>query len=190
MPPMSGRLPRQPAACRWGSRFWRSAPWRFAISLVGSTAGGWSRFLSPVPGTFESEGVESVMGPMSRTMVNLVLDTTLLVTFIALVWCSVVLRFVFPPGPNANGWTLWSFDYDQWSGIQFGLVAVLTLGFLVHVMLHWSWVCGVLASRLSRDKKKVDEGIQTLYGVGLLIVLLSAIGVGVGAAVLSIHSPY
>ena len=128
---------------------------------------------------------------MSRTAINFVLDTTLLVAFIVLVWCSVVIRFVFPPGPNADGWKLWGWDYDQWSGLQFGLVGTLAVGFLVHVMLHWTWVCGVIVSRLARDKKKqIDDGIRTLYGVGLLIVLLGAIGVGVGAAVLSVRAPY
>lgn len=128
---------------------------------------------------------------MSRTIINFLLDSTLLVAFVVLIWCSVILRFVFPPGPNADGWTLWGFDYDQWAGFQFALVGVLTLGFLVHVMLHWNWVCGVVATRLSRQKRAaVDDGIQTLYGVGLLIVLLGAIGVGVAVAVLTVRSPY
>jgi hypothetical protein len=43
---------------------------------------------------------------MSRTIVNLLLDTVLLVAFVLLVWCSVVVRFVFPPGPSATGWKL------------------------------------------------------------------------------------
>jgi hypothetical protein len=56
---------------------------------------------------------------------------------------------------------------DQWATVQFALVAVLALGILLHVMLHWNWVCSVVATRLARDKKaKLDEGSQTLYGAG------------------------
>jgi hypothetical protein len=128
---------------------------------------------------------------MSRTVVNFLLDTVLLVAFVLLVWCSVVVRFVFPPGPSATGWKLWGYDFDQWAGLQFSLVGALFVGILVHVMLHWSWVCGVLASRLSRDRKgRVDEGLQTIYGVALLIAVLATIGVGVGAAVLSVRPPH
>ncbi len=128
---------------------------------------------------------------MSRTVVNFLLDTVLLVAFVLLVWCSVVVRFVFPPGPSATGWKLWGYDFDQWAGLQFSLVGALFVGIVVHVMLHWSWVCGVFASRLSSDRKgRVDEGLQTIYGVGLLIAVLATIGIGVGAAVLSVRPPH
>ena len=126
----------------------------------------------------------------SWTDINFWLDALLLVIFVVLCWSAVVVRFVFPPGPSAKGWTLWGFDYDAWAGLQFGLLGVLSVGILVHVMFHWSWVCNVIATRFFRDKKaRLDDGLQTIYGVGLLIVLLNIIGLGVAAAVLMIQSP-
>ena len=108
----------------------------------------------------------------------------------ALCVAAVIVRFVFPPGPAAAGWTLWGLDYDAWSGIQFGLLAALAGGILVHVMFHWSWVCNVIAARLSRDRRgRVDDGLQTIYGVGLLIGLLVTGGIVVAAAVLTIRGP-
>ena len=122
--------------------------------------------------------------------VNLVLDAALLVVFMALCFAAVVVRFVFPPGPGAKGWTLWGLDYDAWGGIQFGLVAALALGVLVHVMLHWSWVCNMVASRFVKTRQgRVDDGLQTIYGVGLLIVLLAAVGGALATAVLTIRGP-
>jgi hypothetical protein len=35
----------------------------------------------------------------------------------------------------------------------------------------------------------VDDGLQTIYGVGLLIVLLNVIGISVAAAMLTITGP-
>lgn len=125
---------------------------------------------------------------MSRTLINFVLDTLLLVAFLVLVWCSVVVRFIFPPGPSSAGWTLWGGGYDHWAGLQFGLVALLALGLLLHVMLHWSWVCGVIASRLKKGSK-IDDGAQTIYGVGFMIVLLNVVGLGIAAAALGIQAP-
>ena len=126
--------------------------------------------------------------PISWADINFWLDTALLVVFAALCGCATVVRFVFPPGPVADGWRLWSADYDQWCSLQYGLLATLAVGILVHVMLHWSWVCNVTASRFGRGKiVRIDEGTQTIYGVGLLIVLLNIIGLFVAAAALMIQ---
>ncbi|MFM7108776.1 MAG: DUF4405 domain-containing protein [Planctomycetaceae bacterium] len=127
---------------------------------------------------------------VSWSDVNLALDAALLVNFVGLCIAAVIVRFVFPPGPAAREWLLWGLDYDAWAGIQFTLLAVLAVGILVHVMFHWSWVCNVLAARLARGGKgRVDEGTQTIYGVGLLIVLLHVIGITVAAAWLTIRPP-
>lgn len=127
---------------------------------------------------------------MSRTLINLVLDVLLLLAFLGLVCCAVILRFVFPPGPEARGWRLWGLAYDGWISLLVGLVGVLTLGVLLHVMLHWHWVCGVLATRIvGKGKGRIDEGVQTLYGVGVLIVLLHVVGLVIGAAILTIQPP-
>jgi hypothetical protein len=127
---------------------------------------------------------------MSRSTINFLLDSSLLLAFSVLVWSSVIVRFIFPPGPEANGWFLWGLAYDQWHSIQFAMIAVLALGILIHLMLHWSWVCGFMATKLARDKKaKIDDGTQTLYGVGLLIVIFNLLGLAIAAAALSIQSP-
>lgn len=122
--------------------------------------------------------------------INFVLDGALLVVFAVLCFSAAVVRFVFPPGPGAKGWMLWGLDYDAWGGIQFGLLAAFAGGILVHVMLHWSWVCTMVTGRfLGRGKARIDEGLQTIYGVGLLIVLLAIVGGATAAAALSIKGP-
>ena len=97
-----------------------------------------------------SEPRSSGQRRISRTAVNFLLDLALLVAFLGLIWSTAVLRFVFPPATAAAGWTLWGFNYDDWSGLQFALVCVLLLGVVLHVMLHWTWICGVIAARLPR----------------------------------------
>lgn len=127
---------------------------------------------------------------MSRTAVNFLLDTFLLLTFVPLVWVAAMLRFVFPPGPEADGWRLWGLGYAAWAEVQFWITAVMLGGVVLHVMLHWTWVCGVVASRYGRAKKgKVDDGIRTLYGVGLLIAILHVLGIALTAAALMVEDP-
>lgn len=88
---------------------------------------------------------------------------------------------------------LWNMPLSQWMDLQFGMLSAFSFGILLHVMLHWSWVCGVLGSKLvrARDGKKrtMDDGQRTILGVGLMIVLLNIMGLGVAAAVLSVQAP-
>jgi hypothetical protein len=127
---------------------------------------------------------------MSRTALNFWLDSALLGLFLALVFTSVVAQFIFPPGTAAAGWKLWGGGYAQWRDVQFGTLCAFTLAVLLHLMLHWSWVCGVVASTLKRNKKPhLDDGVRTLYGVGALIVILNLLGLAVAAAALAIHGP-
>lgn len=126
---------------------------------------------------------------LSRAQVNFLLDALLLVMFCAILATAVIVRFVFPPGPDAAGWRLWGYSYHAWCTFQFGLIAALALGILIHVMLHWSWVCGIAVTQFVRHKRaKLDDGTQTIVGVGLLILLLNLIGLVVAAAALSIQS--
>jgi hypothetical protein len=73
--------------------------------------------------------------------------------------------------------------------LHFGLLAVLVFAILVHVMLHWNWVCSIIATRLLRRSGKVDDGVQTLYGVSTLILLVILLSTLIIAAQLSVHSP-
>ena len=88
----------------------------------------------------------------SRTETNFWLDTAMLVVFLALIFVSVVVRFVFPTAASTTGWTLWGASLDQWMDYQFGLLGLFCFAVLVHLMLHWNWVCGVVTSRMFRAR--------------------------------------
>ena len=130
---------------------------------------------------------------MQRTLINFWLDLTLLILFLIVVWTSFTIRFVFPPATLAAGWRLWGGTYDQWADFQFVAICLFALAVLIHVMLHWTWVCGVITSRLLRRKdgkrRNWDDGIRTLYGVGLLVVLLNVLGIAFATAVLMVQGP-
>ncbi|MBL8817383.1 MAG: DUF4405 domain-containing protein [Planctomyces sp.] len=128
-------------------------------------------------------------GRMSMSEINFWLDALLMVIFIALGIAAVIVQFVFPPGVAAKGWTLWGMSYGQWCSIEFGLVSLLGVGVLVHVMLHWTWVCSVISRRMLHQKEIPDDGIRTVYGVGLLIAILLTSASFVVAAMFSISEP-
>jgi len=129
---------------------------------------------------------------MNRTSVNFLLDSLLLVLFVLLLFSSVVLRFVFPPATTAASWMLWNAGYDDWAQFQFLVLCLFAFAILVHVMLHWTWICGVISSRLTQWRARpirIDEASRTIYGVGLLIVIVNIVGLSIAAAVLMIQPP-
>ena len=144
------------------------------------------------PQTPPSESTRiSAKSGWNRTKVNFWLDTALLLAFVSLCGVSVVIRFVFPKPTIAAGWRLWGGAYEQWADTQFILLAVLAFGVLIHVMLHWAWICGVIVNQILRTERRraADDGVRTLYGVGLLIVLLNIVGAFIAAAALMIRGP-
>ena len=126
---------------------------------------------------------------VSKTLINFWLDVALMIVFTGLSLVAVIVQFVFPPGTAAKGWTLWAMNYGQWCSLQFGLLCTLGLGVVVHVMLHWTWICGVISRKLLRKRELPDDGIRTVYGVGLLIVLLLTGATVVGFAMMTIQMP-
>jgi len=129
---------------------------------------------------------------MTRTTVNFILDTALLIVFVVLCWIECVVRFVFPPTYEADHWLLWGLDLDAWLSVELGVLCVLTMGILLHIMLHWSWVCGVVTNRISKWRGRTirpDDGSQTLWGVVLLAALLHVVAIAVMAAAWMIQPP-
>ncbi len=127
---------------------------------------------------------------MSRTLINFFLDTFLAIVLMVLIWLTFTLQVAFPPPTAAAGWTLWGLSYNAWSRIQFGAFCVLVGGVLVHIILHWTWVCAVIAKQFFGKKPKTqDDGTLTLYGVGTLVVLFNLLGAALAAAYFAVQSP-
>jgi hypothetical protein len=129
---------------------------------------------------------------MSRTAVNFAVDVLLLLITLALLFTTAVLRLVFPVPTASAGWVLWGSGYDGWANFQFVLMLFVAGAVLVHIMLHWSWVCGVVITKLLRRPAraaKLDDGSQTLWGVGMLIVVLHILAALVGLAYLTVQPP-
>lgn len=126
---------------------------------------------------------------LSISLINFWLDATLLVLLFCVGWVSAILRLVFPAPTTAGGWVLWGWSYDQWADFQFDCLCGLALGAVIHVVLHWNWVCGVLTAQILKSRNRIDDSMQTIYGVGFLIVLLHMILAIVIAAMYSVVKP-
>jgi len=125
----------------------------------------------------------------SMALINFWLDASLLVTVVFVGWVTIALQVIFPAPTLATGWTLWGLTYNQWHQLQFGGICFTGFAILVHVMLHWNWVCSIIVTQVLRQKGRVDDGWQTIYGVATLVVILGVIMAGLIAATLMVKSP-
>ena len=122
---------------------------------------------------------------MSRSTLNFCVDAALTVLLLTALGVFAVVHFVFPAGTAAAGWVVWGLDYDTWCDVQVVAVSAFALGVLLHLILHWKWVCGYVAERLSRGlgrKVVMNDSARTLYGVSLLIAVLTLLGALLTAA--------
>ena len=126
---------------------------------------------------------------LSMALVNFWLDASLLVTVTFVGCIAAMMQVVFPAPTMAAGWSLWGLTYNQWHDLQFGSICFCGLVILLHVMLHWNWVCNVVGAQILRIKGRPDDGKQTIYGVATLIAVLSLILAAIVAAMLTVHEP-
>lgn len=125
----------------------------------------------------------------SRSKLNFVLDAVLAAAFVLLCAVAAIIQIVFPAPTTAAGWTVFGGTIDQWLILQFGCLCVLAGGVVLHVMLHWSWVCGMLTRGRPDSVLRTDDGVRTIVGVAFLLFLLHVIGLAVLVAMLTVHSP-
>ncbi len=129
---------------------------------------------------------------MSRSTLNFLVDMTLATLFGAVLAATSIAEFVFPPGLDSQGWSLWGLEIDGWRSVQVAAIGLFSLGVLLHLILHWNWICGFLTARLSRRwgmRVKINDSEKTVYGVATLILFLSILGMVVTAAEFSAKPP-
>lgn len=121
------------------------------------------------------------------TIINFWLDVLLAVLFMVQAWMLAVIHYAFPRGAGSD-WRIWGGTPLDWSETLLTTYCIFAIGIVLHVMFHWEWICGVVATRLLRWKATKDDGSHTLIGVGLLVVLIHILIGGVLLAKFSVIS--
>lgn len=115
---------------------------------------------------------------LSNNAINFIVDAILLLAFMGVLTLTAIVQFVLRGTPTA-GRTLWSFDRAAWQSAQSASIGVFAVLVLLHLILHWSWVCSFVASRLSKKIGRpiaINESARTIWGVATLIAVLTCMG--------------
>ncbi len=109
---------------------------------------------------------------MKRNTWNFIVDGVTLMLFGGLAWTGFLMHYVLPPRygrAHGTDLLLWGWDRHDYGQIHFYLALGMLALIVIHVWLHWSWVCSTVSSLLGRAK--VKYGWRIIYGVIFFLIL-------------------
>jgi len=108
---------------------------------------------------------------MRRSAVNLLIDVITLLVFFAKVWTGCLMHYVLPAGGGrAHTLTLWGMNRHDYGNVHFYLALAMVALIIVHLWLHWPWVCSIMSNLLGAPQPKRFK--RALYGMTLLLVMV------------------
>jgi hypothetical protein len=117
---------------------------------------------------------------MRRNTLNFVVDTVTLLTMLLMISTGLLLKFVLPPRRGTGAYQmLWGWDRHDWGDVHFWTAVVLGGLLLLHVALHWKWVCATTRQFLQHGEERVPltpASIRNIYGVAFLALIAAVIG--------------
>jgi len=118
---------------------------------------------------------------MKRSTLNLWIDILLFLNMWGLIFTGLLMHYILPAGQGrGRSLTLWGWNRHNYGDLHFYMSLVLLGLCIVHVWLHWSWVCCMISNVLTGKSNKTKR--DTIYGIVFLVVFL-VITIGVLAAV-------
>ncbi len=129
---------------------------------------------------------------LSRAAVNFIVDACLFLNLVILLWIILLLNVIFPPATGADGYVVWGIGYDSWNQALLWTAGTFTFGILLHLILHWNWVCSFVRSRVAASLGRSfvpNPATNTLYGVSVLIGVFLVGGALLTLAELALTAP-
>jgi hypothetical protein len=101
---------------------------------------------------------------------NFLIDVLTFLVFFAKVWTGLLIHYILPPG-GGRGYalTLWGMNRHDYGNIHFYLALAMVALIIMHIWLHWPWVCSILSNLFGTSQPKRNR--RTLYGAILLLVI-------------------
>lgn len=119
---------------------------------------------------------------MRRSSLNLLIDVLSTLVMLALIATGLVVRYTLPAGSGGHGrgggLVLWGLDRHGWGDVHFWLAVTVGVLMVLHVAMHWRWVCATVRHVLRRGEPAGSAGPlrSNLYGVGFVAAIVLLIG--------------
>ena len=113
---------------------------------------------------------------MDKTRLNFVIDALMFLCLMAIAGLGFLMKYILPPGREVwvrygrnvdLTWLGW--DRHDWGGLHLYLAFALLSLLVIHLILHWSMILGLLA-RLLPDPKRRQRVALAFLIVSLLLL--------------------
>jgi hypothetical protein len=111
----------------------------------------------------------------AKSSTNLWIDVISLIVMIGLALTGGLIHWVLPAG-SGHFQTLLGWNRHDYGQVHFWLAVAAVALLALHVLLHWTWVCCVVAKAVGRESP--SRGAQQAWGLALLLFLALLIGGG------------
>lgn len=112
---------------------------------------------------------------MKRNTLNFWIDLISFLVMFGLIWTGLLIHYVLPPGTGGRhggqGLSLWGLGRHDYGDIHFYLALTLIGLMVIHVWLHWSWICEVMNKLLGM--KSTSSARRATYGIVLLVLIVT-----------------
>jgi len=116
---------------------------------------------------------------MKRNTLNYLVDLVTFLVMWGLLTTGLLIKYVLPPG-TGHRLAVSGMNRHDWGEVHFWLAVSVCALAIVHVWLHWQWVCATTRRLLTRSEgedKLKSKGGRAVWGIGLIVVMT---GVTVG----------
>lgn len=117
---------------------------------------------------------------MRRNTLNYIVDVATLLAIFAMIATGLLIRFVLPPGTSGRHGgrelSLWGLNRHEWGDVHFWAAAVLGALLVIHVALHWSWVCIMSLRMAGRTEGQLTPLKRNASGTIFLAAVLALFG--------------
>ena len=92
---------------------------------------------------------------MKKNTWNFLIDLLTLLVFVGKIWTGLLMRYILPPGQGrGRSWTLWGMNRHDFGNIHFYLGIAFIILILIHIWLHWAWLCNTTANLFSPNRRR------------------------------------
>lgn len=116
------------------------------------------------------------MALAKRNTVNYLTDLATFVALLCVALTGLLLKFVLPPGSSRGGLSLLGLGRHDWGEIHFWSTVALGVVLLLHIAMHWSWVCGTTKRLLTRKSATTTGRARASWGIGALLMIALLFG--------------
>ncbi len=117
---------------------------------------------------------------MRRNLLNFIVDAVSLIAMAGLVATGLIVKYVLPAGSGGHGrgggLKVWGWSRHDWGDLHFYIAVGILVLMVVHVALHWRWICAVARNWFVAAPGGPHRTARIMAGLAFVVLLCGGTG--------------